>query len=133
MTIIKIRPFRNGWQVFESADVEPVFTYTLVLRYNSGADFKRQFIGREVKIQPPRTSLAGECRRSLDIAPRRMKARNGNICNPAASSATPRIPKESIMAPEMPQLWPENFLQSYLRQARHVCSTACLNNVVHRC
>ena len=25
MTIIKIRPFRNGWQVFESAGVEPVF------------------------------------------------------------------------------------------------------------
>jgi hypothetical protein len=25
MTIIEIRPFRNGWQVFESAGVEPVF------------------------------------------------------------------------------------------------------------
>ena len=25
MTIIEIRPFRNGWQVFESAGVQPVF------------------------------------------------------------------------------------------------------------
>ena len=25
VTIIEIRPFRNGWQVFESAGVEPVF------------------------------------------------------------------------------------------------------------
>ena len=25
MTIIEIRPFRNGWQVFEAAGVEPVF------------------------------------------------------------------------------------------------------------
>jgi hypothetical protein len=25
MTISEIRPFRNGWQVFESAGVEPVF------------------------------------------------------------------------------------------------------------
>ena len=25
MTIIEIRPFRNGWEVFESAGVQPVF------------------------------------------------------------------------------------------------------------
>jgi len=25
MTIIEIRPFRNGWQVYESAGVQPVF------------------------------------------------------------------------------------------------------------
>ena len=25
VTIIEIRPFRNGWQVFESAGVQPVF------------------------------------------------------------------------------------------------------------
>jgi hypothetical protein len=25
VTIIEIRPFRNGWQVFESAAVQPVF------------------------------------------------------------------------------------------------------------
>jgi hypothetical protein len=25
MTIIEIEPFRNGWQVYESAGVQPVF------------------------------------------------------------------------------------------------------------
>ena len=25
MTVIEIRPFRNGWQVYESAGVQPVF------------------------------------------------------------------------------------------------------------
>jgi len=25
VTIIEMRPYRNGWQVFESAGVEPVF------------------------------------------------------------------------------------------------------------
>ena len=25
MTIIEIRPFRNGWQVYEATSVEPVF------------------------------------------------------------------------------------------------------------
>jgi len=25
MTIIEIRPFRNGWQVYEAAGVQPVF------------------------------------------------------------------------------------------------------------
>ena len=25
MTIIEIRPFRNGWQVYESSGVQPVF------------------------------------------------------------------------------------------------------------
>jgi hypothetical protein len=25
VTIIEIRPFRNGWQVYEGADVQPVF------------------------------------------------------------------------------------------------------------
>jgi hypothetical protein len=25
MTIIEIRPYRNGWQVYESAGVQPVF------------------------------------------------------------------------------------------------------------
>jgi hypothetical protein len=25
MTVIEIRPYRNGWQVYESAGVQPVF------------------------------------------------------------------------------------------------------------
>jgi hypothetical protein len=28
MTVIEIRPFRNGWQVFEAPGVQPVFLTT---------------------------------------------------------------------------------------------------------
>jgi hypothetical protein len=36
VTIIEIRPFRNGWQVFESAGVEPVF-----LRQEQAIDYAK--------------------------------------------------------------------------------------------
>jgi len=40
MTIIEIRPFRNGWQVYESPGVQPVFLDQGLSGYRAGPKTK---------------------------------------------------------------------------------------------
>jgi hypothetical protein len=48
MTIIEIRPFRNGWQCFESPGVEPVFpTKDDAISY---AETRARFRNGEIRV-----------------------------------------------------------------------------------
>ena len=52
MTIIEIRPFRNGWQVYESAGVQPAFLNqqnAIIVEMKSDFDSERDDAQRELK------------------------------------------------------------------------------------
>jgi len=59
MTIIEIRPFRNGWQVFEAPGVEPVFPEK-VQAINYGEN-RASFRSGEIQI----FGLSGDLERTI--------------------------------------------------------------------
>jgi hypothetical protein len=61
MTIIEIRPYRNGWQVFEAPGVEPVFLEKdQAINY---AENRASFRCGEIRVLGP----AGEIERTISF------------------------------------------------------------------
>jgi hypothetical protein len=55
MTVIEIRPYRNGWKVFEAPGVEPVFLERI--RRISYAENRASFRAGEIRIVDPSGNL----------------------------------------------------------------------------
>jgi hypothetical protein len=63
MTIIEIRPFRNGWKCFEAPGVEPVF-----LDQEQAIDYAKNrvcFRSGEIRVRPPTSFRFSEVDRKL--------------------------------------------------------------------
>ena len=55
MTIIEVRPFRNGWQVYESAGVQPVFlTQEQEIEYAKG---RACFRSGEIRVRKSNSAV----------------------------------------------------------------------------